>query len=153
MARLSVAYSRLYRGMAEIALAKDDLTKPRSCCLSITPQPQSRVMADAIAPRPKIPASLRQSVVTGLATIASPAARLAAIPAAAQSPVGSPASECPTPAAAAAAPRNAVDGVVEAGAVDENVGFREPKNNEAGKGTVSPLGCLAMLTVAIKPEL
>lgn len=95
-------------------------------------------MASTVGPAPGIPASVRQSDVTELAAIAPPAAHLAGV-AVVQSSGGVPASEIPTPDAAAAPPRNAGDVVVDKGEVGDNMGLQAPKCEEAGEEAVSPL--------------
>lgn len=107
-------------------------------------------MTDTIASGPVIPASLRQPVLTRLATITPPATLLTAV-AQAQSSEGAPAFELPTPAEAAE-PIFAVDGVVEEGEVDDSMGLPELESKEAGEESVSPVGGQSILTVPIKLE-
>lgn len=107
-----------------------------------------------IAPGALIPASVLQSLMAELATIASPAARVAAA-AATQSSGEPPAAEQlppPPPAAAAAALKRVVDRVVEDEEVGNTMGLCEFKKEAAREGAVSAPGDPDMTTVAIKPE-
>lgn len=85
-----------------------------------------------------------------MATITSPASVLGAA-VAVKSSGKAPASEAPMPAETEQ--KNAVGGVVEKGDVDDNMGLLYGlKKQEAREDAVSPLGCLALSMVAIKPE-
>lgn len=112
-------------------------------------------MGDTVFPEPVIPASLLQSFETGLATIASPAALVAAI-APIQPSGAAPASDPPMPAAPTPAPApaaiTAFDETVAKTAVNVNMGVREPNNEGAGEEAGPPVGCIDMSTVTVKPE-